>query len=349
MASLELRIMIKHFVKEGLKAAEIKLRLDELYRDLSPTRNTLYYWIRQIKMGRLDFHNEVYAGREISVSTPEMVKKVQQIVLGDRRLKLSEIATQVYASRSSIYKILRHDLNMRKISARWVPKLLSAEQMRYRVQCAQSFLDRCGEEPDSVFRQIVTGDETMVLYFDPLTKRDSMEWRCPHEPLPIKARVQQSRRKIMATIFWDYAGILMVDFKEEGTTVNGEHYACLLRRLGSAIAEKRPGKLRRRVLLIHDNAPVHTAAVAKAAVASCGFEEIPHPPYSPDMAPSDYYLFWDLKKELRGLRFSTDNEVFDAVLGFFDKKTSEYYYSGIAELYKRSEKCIRIKGSYVEK
>lgn len=189
----------------------------------------------------------------------------------------------------------------------------------------------------------------MVLYFDPLCKRESMEWRSPDEPRPVKARVQQSRRKIMATVFWDYAGVLLVDFKEEGTTVNAKYYATLLEKLKVAITQKRPGKWTKGVLLLHDNAPVHTAAVAKAAVAKCRFEEIPHPPYSPDMAPSDYYLFRDLKKELRGRKFLEENEIFRAVWAFFNGKTSEYYFNGIAALYKRSEKCISIRGSYIEK
>ena len=61
--------------------------------------------------------------------------------------------------------------------------------------------------------------------------------------------------------------------------------------------------LSRGVRLLHDNAPVHTAAVAKTTVKECGFEEIEHPPCSPDLTPSDNYLFSKLKKYLRGKKF----------------------------------------------
>jgi hypothetical protein len=54
------------------------------------------------------------------------------------------------------------------------------------------------------------------------------------------------------------------------------------------------------VHLLHDYTPVHMAAVAKAAVKECGFREIEYPSYSPDLAPSDYYLFSKLKKDLQG-------------------------------------------------
>lgn len=148
MASLEIRIIIEHLLVEGYNAADIKSRLEKLYPDLSPCQNTLYYWIRQIKMGRVDLHDEVRLGPEITVRTPEMVKKVREIVMGDRRLKLHEISDLVYASTSTIQKILRHDLNMRKVSARWVPKLLTPAQMQFRVDCARSFLERCGDDRD---------------------------------------------------------------------------------------------------------------------------------------------------------------------------------------------------------
>jgi len=91
-----------------------------------------------------------------------------------------------------------------------------------------------------------------------------MEWRKPDEAPPRKAKVTQSAKKIVA--FWDCRGILLIDFKERNTTVNAAYYASLLHKLRDAIKEKRPGMLISGARLLHDNAPVHTAAVAKAAV-----------------------------------------------------------------------------------
>ena len=56
-----------------------------------------------------------------------------------------------------------------------------------------------------------------------------------------------------------------------------------------AIKEKRRGKLAAGVLLLHDNAPVHKSRVAQVAARECKFEQLNHPPYTPDLAPSDYY------------------------------------------------------------
>ncbi|GBP45197.1 Mariner Mos1 transposase [Eumeta japonica] len=78
------------------------------------------------------------------------------------------------------------------------------------------------------------------------------------------------------------------------------------------------GKLSRGVLFLQDNASVHTARVSRQALKNTGFSEIDHPPYSPDLAPSDYFLFSNLKKELRGRRFVDDNQMKMAVESHFE-------------------------------
>jgi histone-lysine N-methyltransferase SETMAR len=88
---------------------------------------------------------------------------------------------------------------------------------------------------------------------------------------------------------------------------------------------------------------------AKVAIQCCGFQELNHPPYSPDLVPSDYFLFSKLKSDLRGKKFISDEEVISAVLDHFKDKNLEYFFSGIQKLIDRSKKCIEIKGDYVEK
>ena len=138
----------------------------------------------------------------------------------------------------------------------------------------------------------------------------------------------------------DGRGILLIDFKERNTTVNAAYYASLLHKLHNAIKEKRQGMFSRGVRLPHNNAPVHTAAVAKAAVKECGFKEIEHPPYSPDLAPSDYYLFSKLKKDLRGRKFDDEEELKIAVMEHFADKELEYFLKGIELPVYRCEKCV---------
>lgn len=131
--------------------------------------------------------------------------------------------------------------------------------------------------------------------------------------------------------------------------MNAEYYARLLDRLREEIKEKRRGKLRKGVLILHDNAPVHTAFKARSSLNKNGFTEINHPAYSPDLAPCDYFLFKNLKKNLRGRRFSTDEEMKDAVNDHFDAQNQTYFFNGMMSLIDKCHKCISVAGDYIEK
>ncbi|XP_046354018.2 histone-lysine N-methyltransferase SETMAR-like [Haliotis rufescens] len=124
-----------------------------------------------------------------------------------------------------------------------------------------------------------------------------------------KFKTQPSAGKIRATVFLDSKGVLMIDYKPPKKTITGAYYADLMKKLPNAIKEKQRGMLTAGVLLLHDNAPVHKSRVAQAAIRECKFEHLNHPPYSPDLAPSDYYLFRNLKSHLRGTRFANDDDL----------------------------------------
>jgi histone-lysine N-methyltransferase SETMAR len=83
----------------------------------------------------------------------------------------------------------------------------------------------------------------------------------------------------------------MVYYFKKGATLTGKLYCKLLAKLKSAIIRKGGDMWEDRVFLLHDNAPSHTSNIAQAAISDFGFTQLTHPPYSPDLAPSDYFLF----------------------------------------------------------
>ena len=89
--------------------------------------------------------------------------------------------------------------------------------------------------------------------------------------------------------------------------------------------EKRSGKLTKGVLFLHDNAPAHRALVTQKKLAYLGYQCLYHPPYSPDLAPSDCPLFPGLKKQLKGRHFSSDAEVIVAAETCLDGQHFEFF------------------------
>ena len=79
------------------------------------------------------------------------------------------------------------------------------------------------------------------------------------------------------------------------------------------------------------------------------FELLPHPPYSPYLASSDYWLFADLRKMLHGKRFGSNEEVISETEAYFESKDEPFYKKGIEKLEKRWNECITPEGNYVDK
>ena len=126
-------------------------------------------------------------------------------------------------------------------------------------------------------------------------------------------------------------------------------FGILLDQLRTAIREKRRGKLSKGVLLQQDNARVHTCKVAMDAVERNGYELIPQPACLPDLAPSDFFLYPNLKKDICGLHFQSDEEVVTAVEEWVNGKDPDFFSSGLMALEHCRSKCITLEGNYIEK
>ena len=171
----------------------------------------------------------------------------------------------------------------------------------------------------------------------------------PGSPRPKKFKTQPSAGKMMATVFCDAKGVIMLDFLPKRSTITGVYYANLLDQLRTAIREKCRGKLSKGVLLQQDNARVHICKVAMDAVERKRYELIPHPTSSPDLAPSDFFLFPNLKKDIRGLHFRSDEEVVTAVEEWVNGKDPDFSISGLMALEHHWSKSITLEGDYIKK
>ena len=99
----------------------------------------------------------------------------------------------------------------------------------------------------------------------------------------------------------------------------------------------------------HDNVPANTSVVATAKLVELGYELLPHPPYSPDLAPCDFFLFPNFKKSLAGQKFESNEEVIAATEVDFAELQKTYFSEGLKKLAHRWVQCIELKGDYVEK
>jgi len=157
-----------------------------------------------------------------------------------------------------------------------------------------------------------------------------MEWRHSGSPRPKKFRVQKSAGKVLASIFWDQDGILLIDYLPKGQTINAEYYSSLLVQLHYILKEERRGKVTKGVLFLHDNAQAHRALATQKKLVYLGFLCHDHLPHSPDLVPSDYHLFPGLKKQLKSRHISSNAEVIAAAETWLDGQPSEFFFFLVA-------------------
>jgi len=286
----------------------------------------------EFKLGDFSACDAPRPGRPKTLTTPEIIDQIHELISEDRRISVKSIDQQLGISREWVGSIILEDLDMRKLSAKWVPKCLNADLKRQRCQSSEQVLELFRRDPNDFLSQLVTMDKTWLYHYELGTKQQSMEWQHSGSPRPKNFRVQKSAGKLLASIFWDQDGILLIDYLPKGQTINAEYYSSLLVQLKDILKEKRRGNITKGVLFLHDNVPAHQALATQKKLAYLGFQFLDHPPYSPDLARSDYHLFPALKKQLKGRHFSSDVEVIPAAETWLDGEPSEFFFEWLAKV-----------------
>ena len=344
----DFRSLIKHYFLRGKTAKETKEKLDKYYGANAPSDYTVKYWFREFRGGRNSTTDQVRSGRPSDAVTEDNVKKIHEMVLADRKVKVRELADTTKISTERTRHILGNILHMKKLSCRWVPRMLTPDQKHERESTSKECLDLLMRNRADFWRRLVTVDETWIHYYTPENRMSARQWTEAGTSAPKRPREAQWVGKVMASVFWDCHGILFVDYLEKGKTINSEYYCALLERLKAEIAAKRPHMKRKKILFLQDNAPAHKSIATTAKINDLRLQLLSHPPYSPDLAPSDYYLFPNLKRWLINKKFSSREEIIDATEEYFADLPENYFSDGIKKLENRWNKCIELKGDYIE-
>jgi transposase len=142
----------------------------------------------------------------------------------------------------------------------------------------------------------------------------------------------------------------MTEFLEAGNTVNLARYIETIKNLWQRVCRVRPSTSW--ILLLHDNARPHTAHTTIDALEMLKFEVLSHPPYNPDLAPSDFHFFPHLKRYLKGTHLTSDDEVKQGVISWIKQRTPEFSIHSMHKLLLRwknvlNDKATMSKSKYV--
>ena len=342
---VEQRSAIKFCLRNDISAAETYRMLQKAFGEETMSQKNVYKWYKDFKEGRERVDDLERSGRPSTSIDDRHINKIKELVLANRRLTIRDLVDMVGISFGSVQAILKDHLGLRRLKSRLVPKFLNFFEKERRVKTCEAMLS----DYQDVYKQIITGDETWVYAYDPETTDQSSEYREKGEPRPKQPRQSRSKIKVMLTVFFDYCGVVHYEFLPTGQTVNKEYYLSVMRRLREAIRKKRPELWANNSwILHHDNAPSHTALVLREFFAKNSTHVAPQPPYSPDLAPCDFWLFPKLKRPLRGNRFESIEEIQRESARALKAIPTEDFSACFEDWKKRWQKCIGAGGDYFE-
>ena len=308
---LEQRYCIKFCQKLVDRQVETIRTIQRIFSDDAMGITQLKEWYNRSKDGSTSVESDARSGWPSTSRNEELIDHGRTLVMQDRRVTVRELAEEVGISNGSVHSILTDDLALRRVSAKFVPKLLTMEQKQLRLEVAQgtSMLDPANSYPE--FPNIVTtGDESWVYGYDPETKAMSSQWKHSTSPRPKKARQVRSKVKVMLIVFFDSRGVVHHKYAPQGQNLNKVYYLEVLRRLLDAVRSKRRDLWAAGTWQLHHyNVPARSSQLIKVFLAKHNIPVVRQALYSSDMAPCDYWLFLHLKMQLKGTRFESRDDI----------------------------------------
>jgi [histone H3]-lysine36 N-dimethyltransferase SETMAR len=341
------RAMIFYDFKKSLTPLQCFESLNSVFGDEAPSQRTVYEWYANFKRGRVELCDESREGRPATAVTPENIDAVRNLLQEDHRTTYREIKAHLGIGMTQIKTILHDHLGVRKLCARWIPHNLTEAQKKARVKWSKEMLKKYDHGRFKAVYDIVTGDESWIYCYEPESKRQSSEWVFPDEPNPTKVKRSRSAGKKMIASFFKKIGPVVSVALENRRTVNAEWYTTIC--LPTVFEKVRQNRPRSRIVLHQDNASSHNAEETKKFLATNRIDLMTHPPYSPDLAPCDFFLFPYIKDKMRGVKFNTADAAVEAFENLVSEVPPERWAKCFDDWFYRMKKCIQCNGEYFKK
>lgn len=300
------------------------------------SRSTVDRWFIRFRQGDFSLEDKPKSGRPLSINVDELLQLVEE----NPRQTTRCLATQLGCTHATIEHHL-HSLGKVAKLGSWVPHRLTPQNLRDRVETCTILLSK--SRRFDWLDDLITGDEKWVMYVNHTRKRQWID--IDAEPVP-DPKQDLHPKKVLLSVWWSVQGIVHFELLPDNATVTAEVYCAQLDNVKAALDRSHSGQ--RKVYLLHDNARPHVAKLTCAKLMELGWELLPHPPYSPDLAPTDFHLFRSLHNHLKEKQFDDRKAVELDIMNYFASKTAVFYRDGIHSLPQRWRYVVDQDGKYFD-
>ncbi|CAF5028786.1 unnamed protein product, partial [Rotaria sp. Silwood1] len=258
---------------------------------------TVAEWIQRFNQSRTSIEDHPRFGRPVTEATDRNIEVIRALIDENPHITIRYMFFETGLSYGTINRIIHDDLKLKKLCARRIPHQLT-EKNKQRMQICQENLAKLVSGQWRLC-DIITGDESWIYHRGIGSKQSNMAWCSEGASPPTVVRRNQYDQKNMFVIFFRTTGPEFIHMRERGESISGDYYKdnCL-EPLFDKIKQRRPKSGLHAIKLHHDNAKPHQTNAIKIFLQQQEVMLMPHPPYSPDLAPSDFWLFGYLKQQL---------------------------------------------------
>ena len=339
MSKRDFRNIYFYEFKLGRNAAQTARNINEVWGKGSVNECTVQRWYQKFRSGNTSLEDEPHGSRPSTIDNDEL----KELVEADPRTTVRALAEELNVDPSTVARHLKQIGKSKKLD-KWVPHELNESQKNRRFEVSSALLLRNKNDP--FLDRIGTCDEKQILYDN---RRRLAQWldrdEAPHHfPKP-----KLHQKKVMVTVWWSAAGLIHHSFLNTGETITAEKYCQQIDKMHHELRRMCPRLVNMKgPILLHDNARPHIAKPTLQKLNELGYETLPHPPYSPDLSPTDYHFFKHLDNFLQEKCFKNQDDAKDAFNAFIASRTQEFYTRGINKLVSRWQKCIDSDGFYFD-
>jgi len=337
---LEQRFVIKYLRRKGMKLYAIHQELCSTYGEAVYSIETVKYWLHQIKLEREDLTDQPTSGRP---PLDDLDASIMRELLREPFSSVRSLEDATGIPAATVYRRLTQSLQMVSRHLRWVPHMLTEELRAKRCTQAKELRKVLKAQQKIGWRDIITGDESWIHY----DINPSSIWTVPGDEVPVRPRITVQSEKRMLIVFWGISGIVHRCWLPKGERLNAEFVLNNVLQPISDLLQSDAADQKPFTLLHMDNARPHTAVLIFERLRSLRLRRAPQPPYSPDLAPSDFFLFGWLKGKLAKRKYRTEDELFEAVDEILGTLTVEKIQEVFQNWIERLDQVIATNGDYV--
>ena len=254
-----------------------------------------------------------------------------------------DIARMTNIPKSTVFRILTKQLQFVSKHLRWIPHFLNSSQKLKRVSQSRELLRVLEEARETDYKLFYTGDESW-FYLD--TDYDH-QWLPREEKPPDRIKQKIDSKKYMVTIFWNPTGFLIVEALDDDMVFNSDYFRDeILEQIKDRTSDDRE-ILGGNLILHFDNARPHISKKVMEYLDQNEIKRAPQPPYSPDIAPSDFFLFGYMKEKLKGCRFNSKEELLETIHLILNEISEEKLKEVFLEWESRLQQVIASNGNYI--